>query len=69
MKKQMAKVFHNGTLRVIWDDQKKVNAYRVTYNGRKVVDYDNLESCLFFIADVVHLGETGSTRDGRIVKG
>lgn len=67
MKRQLAKVIHNGTIRVIYDDTKKVNAYRVTFNGRKVEDYANFESCLWFIADVVNLGETGRTRDGKIV--
>ena len=67
MKRQMAKVINHGTHRVIWDDQKKFNAYRVTYNGHKVVDYADFTSCLLFIADVVSLEEKGRTPDGRIV--
>lgn len=49
MKTQLAKVYHNGTWRVIHDDTKKNNAYRVTLNNRKVTDYADFASCLWHI--------------------
>ena len=50
MKKQLLKASIDGTYRVIFDDQKKNNPYRITKNGRKVVDYADFKSCF------VHLG-------------
>ena len=50
MKKQLLKASIDGTYRVIFDDQKKINPYRITKNGRKVVDYADFKSCF------VHLG-------------
>ena len=49
MKRQMAKIIHQGIWKVIYDDTKTVNPYRVMYNGRKVIDYADLESCLWDI--------------------
>lgn len=51
MKKQMAKIINNGTWRVIHDDTKTYNQYRITKNGRKVEDYADLASCLTRIAE------------------
>ena len=56
MKRQLAKVFHNGTYRVIWDSEKEHNKYRLTFNGKKVDDYANLESCLYRICDLIYNG-------------
>lgn len=50
MKKQLLKASIDGTYRVIFDDQKKINPYRITKNGRKVIDYADFKSCF------VHLG-------------
>lgn len=51
MKRQMAKIINNGTWRVIHDDTKTYNQYRITKNGRKVEDYADLASCLARIAE------------------
>ena len=51
MKRQMAKIINHGTWRVIHDDSKTVNPYRITLNGRKVMDYGDLRSCLWHIAE------------------
>lgn len=50
MKKQLLKASIGGTYRVIFDDQKKINPYRITKNGKKVIDYADFKSCF------VHLG-------------
>ena len=57
MKRQMAKIIHNGTWRVIHDDSKSVNPYRITLNGRKVTDYGDLTSCLYHIGQEVSHGK------------
>ena len=51
MKRQMAKIINHGTWRVIHDDSKTVNPYRITLNGRKVMDYADLRSCLWHITE------------------
>jgi hypothetical protein len=51
MKRQMAKIIYHGTWRVIHDDSKSANPYRITLNGRKVTDYQDLRSCLWHIAE------------------
>lgn len=55
MKRQMAKIIHKGTWRVIFDDSKKTNPYRVTKDGRKVIDYADLTSCLYYIGQAVSM--------------
>ena len=58
MKRQMAKIIHRGIWRVIYDDSKKVNRYRVTKDGLKVVDYADMMSCLFHIGQAIEQEET-----------
>lgn len=53
MKTQLAKIYHNGTWRVIHDDTKTVNPFRVTLNNRKVEDYGDFASCLWHITQAV----------------
>lgn len=53
MKKQMAKIINHGIWRVIHDDSKTVNSYRITLNNRKVTDYANMASCLWHIANEI----------------
>ena len=50
MKRQMAKAIHNGIWRVIYDDSKKINPYRITLNNKKVTDYADMASCLWHIS-------------------
>ena len=50
MKRQLAKIIHNGTWRVIHDDSMSLNPYRVTLNNRKVMDYADMASCLWHIS-------------------
>lgn len=57
MKRQVAKVINYGTWRVIHDDTKTVNPYRITMNGRKVADYQNLTSCLWHLTRLVSYTE------------
>ena len=50
MKRQLAKIINHGTWRVIYDDSRKWNQYRITKDGRKVIDYADLASCLYHIS-------------------
>lgn len=52
MKRQIAKVIFGGTYRIIQDDEKTINPFRVTKNGKKVVDYADLESCMFYLYQI-----------------
>ena len=49
MKKQLLKASIGGTYRVIFDDQKKINPYRITKNGKKVIDYADFKSCFVYL--------------------
>ncbi len=53
MKRQIAKVFSSGTWRIIYDDQKKINPYRVTRNNLKEIDYADFRSCMEYIMDTM----------------
>ena len=57
MKKQMAKIIDNGTWRVIYDDSKKYNPYRITKDNKKVVDFADYASCLYYIARESYWGK------------
>ena len=63
MKRMEAKVFSQaGTWKVIHDDQKEINPYRVTLNGRKRIDYADMTSCLLYLAqNVPQAGASGTT--------
>ena len=52
-KRQVAKVINYGEYKVIYDDTKTVNPYRIYLNGRKVIDYQDLSSCLWHLAQTV----------------
>lgn len=53
MRRQVVKIVHYGTWRVIEDDAKKVNQFIVTKNGHKVIDYADLTSCLCYLTNEV----------------
>jgi len=53
MKTQVAKVCFHGTYRIIHDDTKKCNPYRITLNGKKVVDYQDYASCLWHLVQLL----------------
>ena len=53
MKKQIVKVIYYGQWKVIHDDSKSVNPYRILLNGKKVIDYADLTSCLYHLSQVV----------------
>lgn len=57
MKRQVVKVINYGTWKVIHDDTKTVNPYRITLNGRKVIDYQDLTSCLWYLTQNVRNAE------------
>lgn len=53
MKRQVSKILYYGEWKVIHDDTKAVNPYRVILNGKKVVDYADLKSCLCYLSEAV----------------
>ena len=57
MKRQMAKIICNGTWRVIHDDSKTINPWRITLDNRKVTDYADMSSCLWHIGQEVSNGK------------
>lgn len=57
MKRQVVKVINYGTWKVIHDDTKTCNSYRITLNGRKVIDYQDLTSCLCYLTQNVRNAE------------
>ena len=57
MKRQVVKVINYGVWKVIHDDTKTVNPYRIMLNGRKVQDYADLRSCLWHLAQSVENAE------------
>lgn len=57
MRRQLAKVYFKGVWRVIYDDSKMFNRYRVTLDGGKVIDYEDLASCLYHISQEVMHGK------------
>lgn len=48
-KRQVAKIA--GDWKVVYDDSKRINRYRILRHNRKVTDYGDLPSCLFNIAE------------------
>lgn len=62
MKRQLAKIYSNGQWRVIHDDSKTTNPYRVTLNNRKVVDYADFTSCMHYLTEMVLRSEYGHIR-------
>lgn len=57
MRRQLAKIINNGTWRIIYDDAKDMNPYRITKDNKKVVDYQDYVSCMYHMADVIFKGE------------
>lgn len=60
MKRQIVKIVHYGTWRVVYDDQKKCNPFRVSLNGKKVEDRADLASCLYLLASLVPAREAAA---------
>lgn len=59
MRKQLVKVIRYGTWKVVYDDARKTNPYRVYLNGKKAVDYADLTSCLYYLKEAIERREYG----------
>lgn len=61
MRKQLAKIKHNGVYIVYYDDKRKYNKYVITYtwhkNGSKHTKilnaYDDETSCIFYMTELL----------------
>lgn len=61
MKKQLVKIERNGEYRVIYDDQQKVNPYKIVYthyvltkyglreSRKQIAKYANFSSCMYYL--------------------